>query len=467
MKKIFTQTALLLACVAGLTFASCDEYLGVLPKGKKIPQTLADYEALIRYEYRMQLEPLLYSSVLIGDYFVVPSNLLTLAVMNWDESVNRIELGNGNNDTSPYYELYNAIGLCNLILEDVPGSTGATDAEKAEVMAYAKVLRAMKYWVAVNHYALPYDNATAATTRGVPFITSASVGASYTQTSLADLYTFITTEVEGVLADNSLPARSMTVLHPNKGAAYAFLARVYLTMGNYDKALSNANLALAENDALFDWVAFYNTNASEIASWTDTKTIVSPMTFTYVENYNFCHYYNYSSRNQSMPKERAERFEADDLRFQASYYLYSASGNEQYRSRLSGYFNISGMKTVEVYLIKAECLARASQYNLAMNELNTVRQTRVYPYTPVTASTEAECMAHIRRWKENELMFSLVPFADTRRLNKETAYQKTFSKVVDGATVTLTPASHLWTFPFPSGAVARTSGGTIEHNVNK
>lgn len=467
MKQIFSKAAMLLACAAGLTLASCNDYLDVLPKGEKIPQTLAQYEAMLRYEYGVHREPLELSSLLLNDYYSVPSNRLPIAVMNWDESANRIELGDGNNDTSPYSELYSAIAVCNLILEDAPGSTQATDTEKAEVMAYARVLRAMKYWVAANHYAQPYSDATAAETRGVPFITSAAVGAAYPQIPLDALYSFITAEVEGVLIDHSLPAKSMTVLHPNKGTAYAFLARVYLTMGNYEKALSNANLALAEKNNLFDWVAFYNANASEIASWSDTKTIVSPMGHDYVESYNFCSYANSSGRNLSMRKERADRFEADDLRFQVGYYLYSAGGIEYYRARLAGFFNISGMKTVEVFLIKAECLARAGQYDLAMNELNTVRQTRVFPYVPLAASTEAECIAHIRRWKENELMFSLVPFADTRRLNKETAYQKTFSKEVDGVTVTLTPSSHLWTFPFPKGAIAKTSGGQIEHNVNK
>lgn len=467
MKKEIIRTAISLACVMGLLLASCDSYLDIPPKGKKIPKSLTEYEALLRYEYGVHREPLLYASLLLNDYYAVPSNRLQLAVMNWDADANRIELGDGNNDTSPYNELYSAISVCNLLLEDIPESTGASDSEKAEVMAYARVLRAMKYWEVANFYALPYDEATAATTRGVPFITSAAVGASYPQTTLAELYSFIISETEGVIVGGSLPAKSMTVLHPNKGAAYAFLARVYLTMGNYEKALSNANLALTENDKLFDWVEFYHSKASEIDTWTDNKTIVSPMTFDYVENYNFCHWTSNGGRNQSIRTERKERFETNDMRFLTSYYLYSASGNQYYRSRLSGYFNLSGMKTVEVYLIKAECLARAGQYSLAMNELNTVRQTRVYPYTPLDASTEAECIGHIRKWKENELMFSLVPFADTRRLNKEAAYQKTFSKVVDGATVTLSPTSHLWTFPFPQGAVANTSGGKIENNVNK
>ena len=53
-----------------------------------------------------------------------------------------------------------------------------------------------------------------------------------------------------------LPAQSMTAIHPNLGG-YALLARVYLQMQNYSEALRYANLALEQNDQLYDWNAFY------------------------------------------------------------------------------------------------------------------------------------------------------------------------------------------------------------------
>ena len=35
------------------------------------------------------------------------------------------------------------------------------------------------------------------------------------------------------------------------------LARVYLSMGDYDNALKNASLALEQNDQLFNWIDLY------------------------------------------------------------------------------------------------------------------------------------------------------------------------------------------------------------------
>ena len=60
-----------------------------------------------------------------------------------------------------------------------------------------------------------------------------------------------------------IPAQSMTAIHPNLGAAYALLARVYLQMQNYDEALRYANLALEQNNLLFDWNAFYEEHQAD------------------------------------------------------------------------------------------------------------------------------------------------------------------------------------------------------------
>lgn len=49
MKQKLVYMVLLLGMVMGL--ASCDNYLNIEPKGKRIPKSLADYEAFLRYEY--------------------------------------------------------------------------------------------------------------------------------------------------------------------------------------------------------------------------------------------------------------------------------------------------------------------------------------------------------------------------------------------------------------------------------
>lgn len=462
--------------VCGLVFSSCNDYLDIVPKGNKIPTTLADYEALLRDEYTIGQTSISNALYLLNDYYVTVSNLnsptLTRANYMWDETADRILLNNA--DESTYYQLYAAISSCNLIVENVPSATEATDAERAEVIAYAKVIRSLCYFVLANYYADTYDAATAGEKLSVPLIISANINAPSQQVTIQAIYDFIIQGVQEAI-DGGLPEQSMTVLHPNLGAAYALLARVYLQMQNYSEALSYANLALGQNDQLYDWNAYYDEHRSTIENPEDYTGLPTPTDYSYVENYYFrCGNGspNYTTNELNIPVERAERFEEGDARFLSRWKLYSQNQDTYYRGVGNGYFNWGGLTTTEVYLIKAECQARLAQggdFTEAMNTLNAVRQTRIRPevYQPLTVSTLAEAIELIRRTKDNELIFSIVPFADARRFNQEGTYARTMTKTYEGETYTLRPDSHLWTMPFPAGAINNPGNGSIQQNVSK
>lgn len=473
LMKQLIYTCVLMCCVM---CSSCNDYLDIVPKGNKIPTTLADYEALLRDEYAIGQTSISNALYLLNDYYVTVSNLnsptLTRANYMWDETADRILLNNA--DESTYYQLYAAISSCNLIVENVPSATEATDAERAEVIAYAKVIRSLCYFVLANYYADTYDAATAGEKLSVPLITSANINAPSQQVTIQAIYDFIIQGVQEAI-DGGLPEQSMTVLHPNLGAAYALLARVYLQMQNYSEALSYANLALGQNDQLYDWNAYYDEHRSTIENPEDYTGLPTPTDYSYVENYYFrCGNGspNYTTNELNIPVERAERFEEGDARFLSRWKLYSQNQDTYYRGVGNGYFNWGGLTTTEVYLIKAECQARLAQggdFTEAMNTLNAVRQTRIRPevYQPLTASTLTEAIELIRRTKDNELIFSIVPFADARRFNQEGTYARTMTKTYEGETYTLRPDSHLWTMPFPAGAINNPGNGSIQQNVSK
>ena len=473
LMKQLIYTCVLMCCVM---CSSCNDYLDIVPKGNKIPTTLADYEALLRDEYTIGQTSISNALYLLNDYYVTVSNLnsptLTRANYMWDETADRILLNNA--DESTYYQLYAAISSCNLIVENVPSATEATDAERAEVIAYAKVIRSLCYFVLANYYADTYDAATAGEKLSVPLITSANINAPSQQVTIQAIYDFIIQGVQEAI-DGGLPEQSMTVLHPNLGAAYALLARVYLQMQNYSEALRYANLALGQNDQLYDWNAYYDEHRSTIENPEDYTGLPTPTDYSYVENYYFrCGNGspNYTTNELNIPVERAERFEEGDARFLSRWKLYSQNQDTYYRGVGNGYFNWGGLTTTEVYLIKAECQARLAQggdFTEAMNTLNAVRQTRIRPevYQPLTASTLTEAIELIRRTKDNELIFSIVPFADARRFNQEGTYARTMTKTYEGETYTLRPDSHLWTMPFPAGAINNPGNGSIQQNVSK
>jgi tetratricopeptide (TPR) repeat protein len=468
MKKIYIVCLLAL----GLAFASCDDYLDDIPKGSKVPTTLADYEAFIRNEYTNQRIDVTPALQLLNDKFLTIGSLtfnrLDNANYMWDENADRIALK--QTDESTYYASYAGISTFNLIIENALTTTEATEGEKRVVWAEAKVLRAMNYYNLVNFYADTYVAATASTKLAVPLITSAAINAPSIQVSIQEMYDFILTDVKDALP--YLPKVSQTDLHPNLGAGYAFYARVHLQMNNYTEALKYADLALAENNKLYDWVGYYNTNKAIIDVANSYTTTTSPMGYNYVENYTFRHgsqSYSVATEVNDVPVERAVRFEAGDARFKSRWKIRTVGAETSYRRTMSGAFNYGGITTVEVYLIKAECLARAGKISDALSLLNTVRKTRILPdsYQDITTSDKATALNAIFKTKNNELIMTLIPFADARRLNAEGVYKVSFSKMANGTTYTLSSGSHLWTMPFPQGAIKNPGNGTITQNVPK
>lgn len=473
MKKL---AYMILSLVGLMTFTSCDDYLDIVPKGNKIPTTLADFEALLRDEYTIGYVPVTNALYLLNDRYLSESylNNVTLNSANymWNEDADRVTLN--NSDESTYYNAYRAISSCNLLIENVPTATEATDAERNEVLAYAHVVRAINYFTVVNYYADTYESATASETQGVPLITSANINTAYEQVSVQEIYDFMIQDIEEAI-NLGLPEESMTIIHPNLGAAYALLARIYLQMSNYTEALRYANLALEQNDQLYDWISFYETNKSSIEQDGVYPSLSTPMGYTYTENYYFrCGEANpnYSNREPDIPVERAERFEEGDARFLSRWKLRTQNQDTYYYGMCRGYYNYGGLTTCEVYLIKAECLARqaaGNDFSEAMETLNAVRQTRILPeyYQPSSATSLADAIEQIRRTKDNELILSLVPFADARRFNAEGTYARTMTKTHNGNTYTLSPDSHLWIMPFPAGAINNPGNGSINQNVSK
>src|SRR5690606_27210947 len=232
----------------------------------------------------------------------------------WREDVDRKELNNTDEDT--YYQSYASIATCNLIMENGEEMTECTEQQRRELVATARVIRALNYFILANYYAGTYDVNTANDTKAVPLILSADVGATHTQVDIAQLYDFMIDELETTLVD--LPATGLTVLHPGQGAAQALLARIYLQMGNYPLALQHADKALIVNDKLFDWLADYELNKIRIEETTDYTLKETPMDHSYVENYYFRHGNDastYRTAEYNLRLDRVEHFEDGDAKF--------------------------------------------------------------------------------------------------------------------------------------------------------
>ena len=102
------------------------------------------------------------------------------------------------------------------------------------------------------------------------------------------------------------------------------------------------------------------------------------------------------------------------------------------------YMTTGGLTTIDMYLTRAECLIRSNKgddLQEAMNVINTIREKRIDPYTPLSAADPAQAFAvNLKRW------------------NTEDAYKETLHKNLLGQEFELRPDSPLWIFPFPQNA---------------
>lgn len=451
--------------------SSCNDYIDIMPKGSRIPATLADYEALLRNEYNCNYLPALQATYLINDKFIAQNTCRNVDNLNtanymWKESADRAALNSSTEDVFDYG--YGIIGIVNIILENVPETTDATQAEKDEVMAYCHAIRAFVLHQIVCFYADAYDPATAAQTPGIPLIFSGNLGSPWHQGSVKEVYDQILADFNKAL-ELGVPERSMTVVHPCRAAVEAGLARVYLHMRDYDKALAHAEEALSRKDDLFDWTEYYSRYREQIEDPDNYTRITSPMDATCCENIWFCNGNgnpNYPCADIDIPSERRDLFEAGDAKALVRFKKYTSSSDTYFRGMLSGYYNLAGITTPEVMCIKGECLARSGRLSEAMNTLDRLRATRILPevYRPSSASDVSEAVSMIRQWKANELINSIFPFMDLKRLNAEGSYPVTLSKTFDGKAYTLAPSSHLWTMVFPANSINRPGNGSLTQN---
>ena len=463
-----------------LSTSGCTNFLGVIPKGQKIPKTLEDYNAFIRnnFSYHYYDSDQLY--ILMGDVFQTPTAVsspsLTRTHYLADESVKRVDVMGGV-DKQPYFGGYEGIFAWNLIIEEGSIVTDGTVEERNRLIAQARVLRAMHYFYLTNYYADQYSQSTRENL-SVPLVTSPTVDAPSPQVTLEEMYGFLIEDLQQALREG-LPTRSESILHPNLATGYGMLARVYLSMGNYEQALHYSSLALEQNDRLYDWIGYY---MNDRARFDDPKNYVSrvngnPETDN-VENYIYGYgstrgWMGLRSLSYAISTDRAALFEPGDTRLLTHWkFRTSAKGYSCYVGIYSVEMNRGGVRAPEMYYIKAECLARkgdAANISEAMDLVNAVRKTRILPeyYKPWSANSTEEAVKLIIRDKANEYIQNQVIYCDYRRLNKDPKYARNFTREVDGNTYTLQPDSHLWIMPFHPDVMSNPGNNPIRQNVDK
>lgn len=454
------KTRYLLALLVLISFSGCKDYLDIVPKGKLIPTTVEDYENMLNDM----------TVVTYGDYFIdlltddaflpegEPGNLFSRQQLHARRvyTFKKQVFDEGSNDFL-WSETYKRIFYFNSVINDVMKATDGTEAIKKSVRAEALLGRALEHLLMVNIYGRHYDPATAATDPGVPLVLVADISAKHRRNTVKEVYDQIILDLEEAV--KSLPEKSkITKFRANKAGGYALLSRVYLYMGDYAKALDYAKQTLALNNTLADMNTYkviipgpFEYVPGSPVGWTDV-----PDGQYHPESIVSRHFLRPFGLGQDVcaSRELSALFDNNDKRWT----LYYANGWPpappfNYWNRygvkiyLRGDFFNNALNTPEIYLISAECKARANDKQGALDDVNKLRKNRIVPaaYKVFTLADfdndQEKVLRFVLEERRRELAFTGNRIVDLKRLNKDPRFRKVIKHTAEGKEYTLEPNS--------------------------
>ena len=460
MKKIYIITLSLLM----LTVTSCEEYTDVTPKGALVIETAAQFYEMVSLPNRGY--PISNFQYLSDDQWMKESNVIGITpnvdIINFtfDETADRVSL---LKTSSFYNQAYAYINRWNTIITLVDNSKGE-ESTKQLAKAEAKINRAYDHFLLVNTYAKGYDPQTAATDGGICIMDKFDLEAQPAKSTVAQVYDFIQKDIEDALP--YLQEKPLDVYHPSLAFAYAFKAKVHLFKREIAKAREAAEKSLSYNNQIFDMVAYSKQGGPTVVT-VPAANNVEVLSYQYMTGYNEM---NFAYQYVISPELRT-LFGTNDARFNLFFNTTSATNLDQGSN--TAYWSVVytrffyptvGMKTTEVYLMQAECLAREDKFAEAVGVLNTLRAKRIVSGTVNLAvpTTRAATMQLVISERRKELLLGFNRFFDLKRLNTETEYAKTVTRVfplvnktVAQKTYTLQPNSKLYVIPFPLSALTK------------
>lgn len=356
----------------------------------------------------------------------------------------------------PYYTVYYA----NLVLEQVDkleSKGGADQITLNTLRGSALFFRAFAFWQLAQIYAPPYSTTSSNQDLGLPLKLNSDISQKPTRSSVSDTYLQILKDLNE--SSNLLPETSLVPTRPNKAAAYAMLARVYLSKEDYSEAFIFSNLSLKLNNKLLsysslqmnDESAFFNAFNNEVifhAVTNGNSVAINPFDIGRIDP-ELCNLY----QDNDLRKTVIIAPVGDgSFRFIGNYAGGTAS------SKL-----FVGLATDELYLIRAECNARANRVVEAMEDLNILLKNRfTEPYTDLTAADSDKALTYILMERRKELLMRGLRWTDLRRLNRDTHYAKTLKRIVMGDSYILPPNDIRYTLLIPNEVIVN---GIIPQNV--
>ncbi|SIS86528.1 RagB/SusD family nutrient uptake outer membrane protein [Belliella pelovolcani] len=418
-------------------FTACDDFLDTKPnKDIVTPNNVQALRALLDNSEMNRLPSI---AVLCSDEFLTTDAGLAQYSSQWLR-----ELYKWNSEPFAPEEFvadwaapYQAIFTCNVILEEVEKISGIGIEDYNDLKGSALFHRALAYFGLSQIFLPTYQDITSLSQR-IVLRTNPNVNEPLNFVNGDEIYQQIFYDLNQAL--DLLPEISQYPTRPTKNAVNALLARIYLSMEDYESAREYAVKTLDAQHDLLDYneipvriLPFDNFNSevifyAELVSYTFTGVVTSQVEPTLLNSY-----------------------ENNDLR-RRLFFTLRPNGFTNFTGNYTQIFtHFGGLAFNEIYLIAAEAEARVGSVTEGLNYLNQLMVKRYeIGWEPFQVNNKEELLDIVLEERRKELAFRGTRWSDLRRLNKDSRYQKSITRVVNDELFTLEPNSENYIIPIPS-----------------
>ncbi|MBE7178901.1 MAG: RagB/SusD family nutrient uptake outer membrane protein, partial [Mucilaginibacter polytrichastri] len=430
-------------------------YLDVKPdKGLLVPATLSDFDALLDNLTVFNVGPEI-QEIASDDFFTTDEGWTGLSPTEQLAYVFSAQVVQTDPSVAEWNQPYQQVFYANIVLDGLEKLPRDRPADYDRIRGTALFHRSFAFFNLLQLFAAPMLSSEAKASPGIPLRLEADVSKRSVRAGLEESYAQLIADLNA--ARDLLPVKPRFRSRPSRVAVDALLARVYLSMADYPRAREAADRSLSAFSGLYDF------NTLDTASLSPFPQVLPDAGEEVIFYARLTGYSFEVSPLVFVDSILYDAYAENDLR-RDMYFKENAEGRFNYFGtyEASSYF-FGGLAADELYLIRAECLAREGEITGALSDLNTLleKRWRRNTFQPLGAGSPGEALRLVLSERRKELVGRGLRWSDLRRLNTEAGFQKEVLHRVQGRTYRLEPGSKGFVYPIPAYEIAASG---IEQN---
>ncbi|MFA5246030.1 MAG: RagB/SusD family nutrient uptake outer membrane protein [Pedobacter sp.] len=404
-----------------------------------VPQTLEDMKLLLNNSV-LNTNYTAIGEASSDDIFVSNSVFSSLPLLDRNIYSWQSTIFIGTTQVLQWNNCYNQIFISNVVLEGLNKLEGnsSRQTEWNNIRGQALFHRAKALYDLHIVFSKPYNLQTAEADPGISIRLNSDINIKTVRSSVQEGYNQIRNDLKEAV--NLLYPLPKVGTDPSKVAALALLARISLSMGEFEDALTYSSQSLSMFNTLIDYNSLNSAATSPFTAFNqETSYYAIQALITVLVNAN-------------INPDLINIYSNNDMR-KSVFFKLNSNGTYSFKGSYTGsILPFGGFSTNELYLIQAECFARKGNTFDAMKSLNTllVKRFKTGTFIPLIATNAEAALDIILKERRKELVYRGMRWQDLRRLNLEPKFAKNLSRVINGQTYVLPANDPRYVFPIPS-----------------